>query len=133
MPCLLLTTIKDSGISKLDQIIVYLKEWMLMESLFKYKCCEVGYAELVFQESIANCFQKILAPKKVLLLKKQLFGKSTWFGKDENLLRLIFEAQIHIHIHIRYFKSLPIATYYLTMIHIKNIFLHSNSYNVGLK
>ena len=26
---------------------------------------------------------------------------------DENLLRLIFDTQIHIRIHIRYFKSLP--------------------------
>ena len=42
----------------------------------------------------------------------------------ENLFRLIFETQIQIHIHIRYFKSLPIETYYLTTIHIKNLYLH---------
>ena len=47
----------------------------------------------------------------------------------ENLFRLIFETQIHIQIHIRYFKS----TYYLTTIHIKNLYQHSKNYNMGLK
>ena len=51
----------------------------------------------------------------------------------KNLFRLIFETQIHIQIHIRYFKSLPIATYYLTTIHIKNLYLYSKTYNMGLK
>ena len=51
----------------------------------------------------------------------------------KNLFRLIFETQIHIQIHIRYFKSLPIATYYLTTIHIKNLSLHSKAYNMDLK
>ena len=54
------------------------------------------------------------------------------FG-EENLFRLIFETQIQIQIHIRYFKSLPIATYYLTTIHIKNLYLYSKTYNMGLK
>ena len=45
------------------------------------------------------------------------------FEIDENLFSLIFETQIQIQIHI-HFKSLPIATYYLTTIHIKNLYLH---------
>ena len=45
----------------------------------------------------------------------------------------MFETQIHIQIQIRYFKSLPIATYYLTTIHLKNLYLHSKTYNMGLK
>ena len=49
----------------------------------------------------------------------------------ENLLRLIFKTQIHIH--ILYFKSLPITTYYLTTIHIKYLYLYSKTYNMGLK
>ena len=52
---------------------------------------------------------------------------------DENLFKLIFETQIHIQIHIRYFKSLPIATSYLTTIHTKNPYLHSKTYNLALK
>ena len=46
---------------------------------------------------------------------------------------MIFKTQIHIHIQIRYFKSLPIATYYLTTIYIKNLYLHSKTYIIGLK
>ena len=46
---------------------------------------------------------------------------------------LIFEAQIHIQIHVRYFKSLPIATYYLSTIHIKYLYLHSKTCNMGLE
>ena len=53
--------------------------------------------------------------------------------QNENLFRLIFETEIHIEIRIRYFKSLPIATYYLTTIHLKNLYLHSNAYNMSLK
>ena len=53
--------------------------------------------------------------------------------EHDNLFSLIFETQIHIRIHIRYFKSLPIATYYLTMIRVKNLYLHSKIYNIGLK
>ena len=49
---------------------------------------------------------------------------------DENLFRLIFEIQIHTQIHICYSKSLPIATYYLTTIHIKNLYLHSKTYHM---
>ena len=51
----------------------------------------------------------------------------------ENSFRLIFKTQIHIHIHILYFKSLPITTYYLTTIHIKYLYLYSKTYNMGLK
>ena len=54
-------------------------------------------------------------------------------NKYENLFRLIFETQIRIHIHIRYFKSLPTAIYYLTTSHIKNLYRHSKTYNMGLK
>ena len=32
-----------------------------------------------------------------------------------------------------YSTSLPIASYYLTMIQIKNFYLHSKTYNMGLK
>ena len=38
-----------------------------MKSLFKFKCSEIGYAEL--SEKSAS-FQEIPAPKKVPLLKK---------------------------------------------------------------
>ena len=38
-----------------------------MESLFKYKCYEIGCAELL-ERSVS--FQDIFAPKKVPLLKK---------------------------------------------------------------
>ena len=37
-----------------------------MESLFKYKCYETGYAEL---SEKSDSFQEIPAPKKVFLLK----------------------------------------------------------------
>ena len=50
---------------------------------------------------------------------------------SENLFRLIFHTQINIHIHIRCFKSLPIATYCLTTIHIKNLYLHSKTYDMA--
>ena len=50
-------------------------------------------------------------------------------SQNENLFRLIFETQIHIHIH--YFKSLPLATYYLSTIHIKNRDMHSKIYHMG--
>ena len=52
---------------------------------------------------------------------------------SETDIRQIFETQIHIQIYIRYFKSLPIATYYLTTVHIKNLYLYSKTYNMGLK
>ena len=38
-----------------------------MESLFKYKCYEIGNAEL---SEKSDSFQEIPAPKKVSLLKK---------------------------------------------------------------
>ena len=53
--------------------------------------------------------------------------------KDESLFRLIFETHIYIQIHICYFKSLPIATSYETTIHIKNLYLHTIAFNMGLK
>ena len=43
------------------------------------------------------------------------------------------ERQREIQIHIRYFKSLLIETYYLSIIHIKNLHLHSKTFNMGLK
>ena len=54
---------------------------------------------------------------------------------DKNVwkFRLIFETQLHIQIHICYFKSLPIATYYLTKMHIKNLYLHSKTYHMVLQ
>ena len=52
---------------------------------------------------------------------------------NENLFRVIFATQIHIQIHIRYFKSSPIVTYYLTTIQIKSLYLQSKRYNMGLK
>ena len=52
---------------------------------------------------------------------------------NENLFRLIFETQIHIQIHIRYFKPFSIATYYVATIHIKNLYLHEKTYNMDLK
>ena len=39
-----------------------------MESLFKYKRYEIGYAELTIRKSYF--FQEIPAPKKIPLLKK---------------------------------------------------------------
>ena len=47
--------------------------------------------------------------------------KKVILKKDENLFRLIFEAQIHIQIDIRYFKPFSIATYYVATIHINNL------------
>ena len=60
-------------------------------------------------------------------------GCLSHFKRDEHLFRLIFETQIHIQIQICYFKLLPIATYYLTTIHIKYLYLHSRTYKMGLK
>ena len=79
-----------------------------------------------------NCTLKCWLYLRLFLWRtlKKIFDYN--FG-DENLFRLIFETQIHIQIHVRYFKSLPIATYYLTTIHIKNLYLYSKTYNMGLK
>ena len=38
-----------------------------MESIFKYKCYKIGYAELLEK---SDSFQEILATKKVSLLEK---------------------------------------------------------------
>ena len=43
---LLFSTIKNYVISKSDQVISYLKEWMMVTQ--KYKWYEDGYAELAF-------------------------------------------------------------------------------------
>ena len=52
---------KNRGISKSDQTIGYLKEWMLINGKsFQYKCYEIGYAELS---------EKVTVFKKYLLLK----------------------------------------------------------------
>ena len=45
----------------------------------------------------------------------------------------MYDTKIYIQIHIRYFKSLPIATYHLTTIHVKNLYLRSMTYNMALK
>ena len=42
-------------------------------------------------------------------------------------------ARNDIHIYIRYFKALVIATYYKRTIHIKNICLHSKANNLSFK
>ena len=57
----LFSTIKDWGIPKSDQTIVYLKKcWLLvneiMEKLFKYKCYETG-----------SCSEEALSSKNYLL------------------------------------------------------------------
>ena len=63
------TAIKDREISKSDQTIVYLKEWMLINGKsFQYKCYEIGYAELS---------EKVTVFKKYLLLKKFFFWNSS--------------------------------------------------------
>ena len=62
--CLQITA-KISKIKKQYQRDLYL--YWLMESLFKYKCYETGYAEL---SEKSDSFQEIPAPKKVFLLKK---------------------------------------------------------------
>ena len=54
-------------------------------------------------------------------------------SKCENLFRPIFETQIHFQIHVRYFKPLPIATYYLITIYVKSLHLHSKTYDMDLK
>ena len=62
---LLFSTIKDWEISKSDQTIVYLKEWMLVNGKsFKYKCYKIGYAELS---------ERVTVFKNYLLLKKLFF------------------------------------------------------------
>ena len=53
--------------------------------------------------------------------------------RAERPLKTLFETQIHIQTHIRYFKSLHIATSYLTTIHLKNLYPHSKTYIMGLK
>ena len=86
-------------------------------------------AEFLFKLTKINLLRSI----SLRLLKCSSGQVLLLHGRDENLFRLIFETQIHIQIHIRYFKSLPIATYYLTTIHIKNLSLHSKAYNMDLK
>ena len=70
----------------------------------------------------------------ILISCKNSIG-SHWLTSllNENLFRLIFETQIHIQIRIRYFKSLPIATCYLSAIQVRYLYLHSKTYNMDLK
>ena len=67
-----------------------------------------------------------ISPENQNCLSKIKVGTKT-NSSNENLFR--FETQIHM----RYFKSLPIAAYYLTTIYMKNLYLHSKTYNMGLK
>ena len=55
---------------------------------------------------VGNQFLKLI--NKFFPRNHKFYKLSKW-----KLFRLIFETQIHIQIHIRYFKSLPIVTYYL--------------------
>ena len=67
--CLLFSVIKDWGILKPDQTILYLKESILVNegTLFKHKCYDSGYAEL---SGKSYSFQEMRITKKVPLLKK---------------------------------------------------------------
>ena len=47
-----------------------------------------------------------------MIVDSVFIQENTGQRKHENLFRLLFETQTHIHIHIRYFMFLPIATYY---------------------
>ena len=58
-----------------------------MESLLRYKCYEVGYAEL-FRKS--DCSQEIPTPKKVLLLEKELFRRTAFLQKVHILNNYLF-------------------------------------------
>ena len=78
---LLFSTIKDWEISKSDQTIVYLKEWMLVNGKsFKYKCYKIGYAELS---------ERVTVFKNYLLLKKLFFWKSTFSEEVPTMLLII--------------------------------------------
>ena len=63
-----------------------------------------------------------------IYLKNHIFQTSVL---HENFFRLIFETRIQIQ--IRSLKSLLITIYYLTTIHLRNLYLHSKTYNMGLK
>ena len=54
-----------------------------MESLFRYKCNEVGYAELAIQK-------KVTLLKKYLLLKKLFFWKTSCVEKLPALEKYMF-------------------------------------------
>ena len=70
---------------------------------------------------------------KVTVNSKYYHEPQPTYNMKENLFRLIFETKIHIHIPIRYFKSLHKASYYSTTIHMKNLYLHSKTHNMGWK
>ena len=70
---------------------------------------------------------------KVTVNSKYYHEPQPTYNMNENLFRLIFETQIHIHIPVRYFKSLHKASYYSTTIHMKNLYLHPKAHNMGLK
>ena len=65
-----------------------------------------------------------------IYLKNHIFQTSVL---HENFFKLIFETRIQIQIQIRSLKSLLITIYYLTTIHLKYLYLHSKTYNMGLK
>ena len=62
-----------------------------------------------------------------------IFSISLLEKLNENLFRLIFEKQPDIQIHIRYFNLIPIAICCLKRIHLKNLYLQSKTYIMGLK
>ena len=101
--------------------------------LFSYFLCLNYYK---FSTALENLNKLYILEIAFQLLKTGQSGHSysnPARNKDEILFRLIFETEIHILIYVSYFKSLPIATYYLTTIHIKKLYLLSETYNMDLK
>ena len=90
---------------------------------------KIKLSQLILQICVSY-WQHFERVSSVHFLQSAWSKKLNFYGA-ENLFRSIFETQIHIH--IRYFKSLPIATYYLKKIHLKNLYLHSKTYDMGLK
>ena len=54
-------------------------------------------------------------------IKHERWGRKSTNYTDENLFRLIFKTQIHIQIHICYFKSLPNRIHYQAPVHKKTL------------
>ena len=119
-----------------------------MNYFLLYKKCLLNIKAQVFSGVHNNCSVFILFgvnDRQVRSVKDNKFVLYyylvLWRKKIEELKfawkiireRLIFETQIHIQIHIRCFQAFTIATYYLTKIHIKNLYLHSKTHNMGLK
>ena len=80
-------------------------------SLYKFSSkrvsgwCLKKHLHCTISRRLRTSFSKHLESKCLYIpvyLRKKIY---------ENLFRLIFETLIHIQIHIRYFNSLPTATY----------------------